>query len=159
MLEDIADIKSKLAQLAPLLNSFKSEAVQLKLLEIIVGPGFSSNLKGEANNAAPKSSGKRKRKSKVEPQTHTGATGSAKPPGKKKAVGSGSGAHATLNQLAQTDFFSKPRTINDIVQHCKDNLARTFKANEISGKLGRMVRDNELKRTKNKDGQYEYQKA
>ena len=56
----------------------------------------------------------------------------------------------------QTDFFKKPRTIGDILVHCETNLARKIKANEISGKLGRMVRNGELKRTKNADGQYEY---
>lgn len=37
MLEKLDEIKSKLAQLAPVINSFKSEAVQLKLVEIIFG--------------------------------------------------------------------------------------------------------------------------
>ena len=61
-------------------------------------------------------------------------------------------------QLAESDFFKEPRTINDIIEHCKHNLARSFRANEFSGKLGRMVRNEELKRKKNKDHQYEYKK-
>ncbi len=76
---------------------------------------------------------------------------------KRKAQG-GTGAVAILTKLATTDFFDKPKTINDILEHCKDNLARTFKANEFSGKLGRMVRGKELKREKNADNQYEYKK-
>src|SRR6266508_7025079 len=78
-------------------------------------------------------------------------------PKKAKAPG-GTGAVATLSQLASGTFFDKPRTIKDLIDHCKHNLARTFKANEFSGKLGRMVRNGELTRKKNADKQYEYKK-
>jgi len=63
---------------------------------------------------------------------------------------------ATLLKVYADDFFAKPRTIKAILDHCETNLARKIKANEISGKLARMVRSNELKREKNSDGQYEY---
>ena len=79
-------------------------------------------------------------------------------PAKRRQVASGSGAVATITQLLDGDFFKKPCVINDIIKHCKDNLARTFKANEFSGKLGQLVRTNQLTRVKNTDNQYEYKK-
>jgi len=79
--------------------------------------------------------------------------------GKKSATATGSGAVATLSQLAKSDFFSTPKTISDIVDHCRHNLARSFKANDFSGKLARMIRAGELTREKNTDNQYEYKKA
>ena len=63
-----------------------------------------------------------------------------------------------LVNYSQPPSSNKPRTINDLIEHCKHNLARTFKANEFSGKLGRMVRNSELTRKKNTDKQYEYKK-
>jgi hypothetical protein len=79
--------------------------------------------------------------------------------GKPKNAPAGAGAVATLTQLLAGNFFDKPRTINDIIEHCKHNLARTFKPNEFSGKLARMVRNGALTRKKNADKQYEYKKS
>jgi hypothetical protein len=79
-----------------------------------------------------------------------------KPKGRK---GSGSGAVATLARLVEEDFFQNPATIGGIVTHCEETLARKFKANEFSGKLGRLVREKTLMRSKNSDNQYEYKNA
>jgi hypothetical protein len=154
MIERFAEIKAQLAELATVLNTFKSEAVQLRLLEMILGEGSGEQDTEQSDKI--KFPATRKRKSKNKPASSDPAAQSR---AKRKSVSSGAGANATLTQLAQNTFFDKPRTIHDIIEHCKHNLARTFKANEFSGKLGRMVRDGELKRKKNGDNQYEYQKA
>lgn len=70
---------------------------------------------------------------------------------------SGQGAVATLIKLVEDGFFNEPKSIGNIVEHCDHNLARKFKANEFSGKLGRLVREGTLTRTKNSENQYEYQ--
>jgi hypothetical protein len=158
MLEKITEIKSKLAELAPVLNSFKSEAVQLKLLEIILGEGFIED-PNDQENGEVRSAQKHRRKKKAKTKDAVSDPAATKSPAKRKAVASGSGANATVSQIAQGDFFKQPRTINDILIYCKDQLARVFKANDISGKLGRMFRDGVLTRKKNKDNQYEYKKA
>ena len=98
----------------------------------------------------------RKRKQPKKPASKS-ASDSGKPKGARKA--SGTGAVAMLARIYDEGFFSEVRTINDIVEHCGTNLARKIKSNEVSGKLGRMVRDGDLTRKKNKDGQYEYKKA
>jgi hypothetical protein len=152
-IEDIQDKKKYLAELATVLNSFKSEAVQLRLLEHLLG-----NIgvdEGQVQpNGKPKSSPRRRPK-QPKPSAANGGSGS---PAKKKSATSGTGAVATVAQLVEGDFFKKPRTIGDIIEHCKHNLARSFKANEISGKLGQLVRSKHLTRAKNADHQYEYKK-
>jgi hypothetical protein len=151
MIEKLNEIKGELSELATMLNKFTSEAVQLRLLEII----FSEETPNAATVRRPTARRPRSgaRKPLVDEKMEQGSA-----PEKRKRGGSGTGSNATLNELAQGDFFDKPRTINDIVEHCKHNLARTFKANEFSGKLGRMVRNKELTRKKNADGQYEYER-
>ncbi|MDH4187010.1 MAG: hypothetical protein OEV08_08425 [Nitrospira sp.] len=148
MLKDFEAIKAQLAELADVINKFKSEAVQLRIVELVL-QGKNVESGGESSNevATPKK-GKKKRK------PASSSTNTAD--GKKKRASGGTGAIATLVKVYGEGFFSKPRTISDILAHCETNLARRIKANEISGKLGRMVRTGELKRTKNTDNQYEY---
>lgn len=150
MIENFDTIKKQLSDLAGVINAFKSEAVQLRIIELILGP------KSEPEEGAPPEDKRtprkttlRRRKPKVD--TESGVT-------KKRKASGGTGANATLAQLAVGNFFDKGRTINDIIEHCKHNLACTFRANEFSGKLGRMVRTGELSRKKNADKQYEYKK-
>lgn len=147
MTEKFENIKKQLPELASMLNAFKSEAVQLRIVDFILG---SPTEPLPQDKKTPKKTAGRKAKVKEE-------GGGA--PGKKKKAPAGTGAAATLTQLLGGNFFDKSRTINDIIEHCKHNLARTFKANEFSGKLGRMVRNGELTRKKNADNPYEYKKT
>lgn len=62
---------------------------------------------------------------------------------------------STLEQFINEGYFSQKRTIGAVVDHCKTK-ARNFRNNELSGPLGRLVRNNKLSRTKNSDGQWEY---
>jgi hypothetical protein len=144
-------MKKQLGELASVLNAFKSEAVQLRLLDFLIG---------QETAEEPSKVQRRNRSAKrVESKPSPAAASEGSPGKKKKKAVSGTGAPATLTQLLGTTFFDKPKTINDIIEHCKHNLARTFKANEFSGKLGRMVRIGELTRKKNSDKQYEYKKS
>lgn len=152
-IEDIDGKKKQLTELATVLNSFKSEAVQLRLLDHLLGE-VQVDGGHQSQNTDRKPSSRRRRK---EPKTSVG-NGQSGPTAKKKPMSSGNGPVATVAQLAEGDFFKKPRTIGDIVEHCKHNLARSFKANEISGKLGQLVRGGQLTRAKNADKQYEYKK-
>jgi hypothetical protein len=150
MIENLEKVKRELAELADVINLFKSEAVQLRIIDLVLGRTEDREAEEPGEERKPKKRKRRKRPAvKGEDKTKDA---------KKKAI-AGTGAFATINQLADTDFFQTPRTINDIIQHCATNLARRFKANELSGKLARMVRNVELTREKNPDGQYEYKKA
>jgi hypothetical protein len=151
MMEKFADMKKQLSELASVLNEFKSESVQLRILDLVLGTETTDDKPGQHKQLSSSRTARAKRVSKAD------NTGSAAP-GKRKKAPAGTGAPATLTQLLSGNFFDKARTINDIIEHCKHNLARTFKANEFSGKLGRMVRSDELTRKKNADNQYEYKK-
>lgn len=148
MIDKLDRIKKQLGELATVLNAFKSEAVQLRILDVLLG---------QEPTKEPDTTERRTRSSKKPPPSRT-ATAQGSTGKKKKMAPLGTGAPATLTQLLLTTFFDKPKTINDIIEHCKNNLARTFKANEFSGKLARMVRNGELTRKKNADKQYEYKK-
>lgn len=152
MIKNFDTVKSQLADLAGVINSFKSEAVQLRIIELVLGNTKEDEpaKEQEKGSTGSKKDSHQKKNKRSKPRTMEG-----KKPG--KSVG-GSGAVATLMRIATTDFFSKPRTINDIIDHCKNKYARNFKANEFSGKLGRMVRNGELTRQKNTEKQYEYKK-
>jgi hypothetical protein len=151
MIDNLAAMKSELSELAAILNAFKSEAVQLRILDMVFGrePSGEGQELPQGAKVARRQSAARKFWEKGTPDPNAG---------KRKKAAAGTGAPATLGQLLTSSFFSKPQTINNIIDHCKHNLARTFKANEFSGKLGRMVRAGELTRKKNADNQYEYQK-
>lgn len=152
MLKDFGAIKSQLAELADIINKFKSEAVQLRIVELVLrGQSSSSATEGE-DTISPPRTGRRRKHGAKKKRDQVADGGKA---GKKKAS-AGDGAIATLTKVYQEGFFKSPRTINDILAHCETNLARRIKANEISGKLARMVRSGDLKRAKNADGQYEY---
>ncbi len=151
MIQKFDSIKKQLTELASVLNAFKSEAVQLRILDFIIGQ---ESLK-ESNEKPDNTSMSRKKRPQL---TMNQKKADNAPSTTRKSAPVGSGAPAMLNQLLSSSFFDKSRTIKDIIEHCKQNLARTFKANEFSGKLGRMVRNGELTRKKNADKQYEYKK-
>ena len=151
MIKNFETVKKQLRELAGVLNSFKSEAVQLRIVELIFGIMPEDDDSPEDTKPKPK---KPKRKKKASPKPKNGS-----PKPKKKLATAGTGSFAILSQLVKENFFSKPKTINDIIKHCDTALARKFKPNEFSGRLARMTRDGELSRKKNKDNQYEYTKA
>ncbi len=151
----IDGLEEQLAELAKILNSFKSEAVQLRILDYVLGdensaagrPAFPTQ---PFSPTKRKKSSKRTKPSKGEPQPSELSL--------KKKTKVGSGAKSALTQLVDGDFFNSPRTIQDIIQYCKDKLARTYRSNEFSSKLGQLAREGILTREKNADGQYEYKK-
>jgi hypothetical protein len=153
MFENFDKTKEQLAELAEIINRFKSEAVQLKLLEILLGK---THVLSPSKPDIDERPARRRRRQRKAP-SHSEAV--EKGNGQKKRSSSGTGAVATLRRAYEEDYFKQPRTIGDICAHCETNHARRIKPNEISGKLGRMVRDRELSRTKNSEGQYVYTKT
>lgn len=153
MIDDFEKVKKELTELATVLNTFKSEAVQVRIVELLLGTNESA-VDDERPARSPSAPRKRKTKRKTAAKVVT-KDATAKP---RRVATSGTGPVALLSQLLAGDFFNSPKTIGDIVEHCKHNYARTIKPNEISGKLARLTRDQELSRSKNSNGQYEYVK-
>ena len=129
MIENIDSIKKYLGELATVLNAFKSEAVQLRVLDYVLNQPPLGGTDNERRRT--RTSGKPRATRTASHRTAEGAISA-----KRKKAPTGTGAPATLTQLLAGTFFDKPRTINDIIEHCKHNLARTFKANEFSRKTG-----------------------
>ena len=151
MIDDFERVKKELTELATVLNAFKSEAVQVRIVDFLLGINETTvddETPAGSPTARPKRKTKRKTTNKVTQKEET-----TKP---RRVATSGAGPNALLSQLVADDFFNSPRTIGDIVEHCKHNFARTIKPNDISGKLARLTREQTLRRSKNSDGQYEY---
>lgn len=150
MIKNFEELKTQLKDLSQIVNGFKSEAVQLKIVELVFGLETETE-KEYATLSAP---AKRKTTKKKTTKKATGTTA----PKKSGNKPSGQGAKAILGKLVEEGFFKTPKSIGDIVKHCDLNLARKFKASDFSGKLARLVREDALTRTKNTENQYEYQR-
>lgn len=154
MIKNFAELRKQLEELSSVINSFKSEAVQLRIVELIFkGEPGEEDAQAESKSEAPQRRPRRRATKK------TTARGAGKPRTSKTVARGGRKSPAIiLSELIDDGFFQKKRTINDIKQYASSQKARSFKASELSSPLTRFVRDNRLKRDKNADGQYEYHK-
>lgn len=142
-----ASLKKDLGQLAGLLNQFKSEAVQVKLLDRFLGGG---NLE-EPTVEAPK------RRGRPPGQGSKAAAASVARPAKAgRRKRSKMGATGALHQLLQSGFFKSHRTIADVTDACKSKLGLDIAVTNLSGPLMRFVSEKKLVRAKNKDDKFEY---
>lgn len=155
MLKDFNKVKSQLKELSTVLNSFKSEAVQLKIIELLLqGAPVEEIVKKETRKPLKTAKTltvvkKRGRPRKSESQKPVIA--SAKRTRKKV------GPTKVLRQLVEENFFSAKRPIGDIVKYTNEKLNLPLKSNDFSGILINYIRSNRLKRVKNsKTGQFEY---
>jgi hypothetical protein len=157
MIRNFEQVKKQLAELSDSINKFKSEQVQLKIVELI----FKHAANGTADDTAPLSdegAAPRKRNGRrVRAKKAAAAVGAAED-GKKRAPAKprGNGPAPTLQLLIERGFFSQKRTIGDVVEYCKNSLARTIPMNQLSTPLARLVRDEKLTRSKNAENQFEY---
>jgi hypothetical protein len=166
MIDNFDDVKQQLLELATVINSYKSEAVQLRIVELVLGaPAELPGSENEGTTPVIARSVSRRRRKPRSPVTRPnatvpGASGTEKT--EKKASPKNSsrpGAKATLSKLYENGFFNKPRTLGDLIAHAETNMALKYKQSDFSGSLARYVRDEKLKRVKNADNQYEYTKS
>ena len=157
MIKNFSELKKQLQELSSVINSFESESVQLRIVELIFQ---SENLEDdEESSSSPDLQQRRPRRRKKTPRSKGVAKGKqAKSTPKRKTTGGKKGPATILGELIDEDFFQSKRTINAIIEHASSQKARIFRANELSSPLARFVRDKRLKRQKNSDGQYEYYK-
>jgi len=160
-MSDFDDLQKFLKSAADVVNAFKSESVQLRVIDALLGQLETV----KASNGAEAKGLRRKRKTKHEAQQSDPAVESAptlpkasKMPRRTRSTSS-PGGYAMVTQLLAEGFFKKPQTIGAITSHSGSAKGHHYKANEISPVLLRMLRDSRLKRTKNNDGQYEYTQA
>jgi hypothetical protein len=155
MIKNFETVRAQLKELSDVINSYKTEAVQLRLVELIFGSSASSVSNGDQPDppaTLPPLPAKKRRKTRA--TRNGGGAGDANE--RTNRSSSRLGGAATLAALLAEGFFKKPRTISGMVAHCETNRASKFKQSEFSGSLARYVREKKLTRAKNGDGQYEY---
>ncbi len=148
--DDLGALKQKLKDLADVINAFKSEAVQLKVLELLVA-GVAS-----APAETPPLNKPLRTRRKAAQAAEDKATSPSEPKGKSARTSTGRGAFAIVSSLVAEGFFKTPRTIRHVIDHSGIHKGHHFKPNEISPTLLRLLRNETLTRKKNKDNQYEY---
>ena len=153
MINDFSTLKSQLKELAPIINEFKSEQVQLCLIEIIFEKKIVEKILTNNNEviSIQKTPKVARKKQKVNSKSSQDKT-TKKVPTKKGPI-------YYLSLLIEEGYFDKPRQINTIVEHLKVDKAITYKVAQLSTSLTRLTRSKKLKRNKNTDGQFEYEKA
>jgi hypothetical protein len=157
MIRDFDTVKQQLSELAEVVNKFKSETVQLKIVELVLGGAKSVETADEPEGIELKETPVKRRKARRKtraPKTESSDTAVSAP----RIRRSGKGPLANLTELADSGYFDKPRTMNEIISYCDEKLVLKYKSSDLSPTLGRMVKNNTLDRSKNGEGQYEYTK-
>jgi hypothetical protein len=147
MSKQIEKLKKQLMEISEVVNSFKSEAVQLKVVETLLDTMLESEkLDGDSPEVFSKR-GYRSRGS--DDENYSSARGAKKP-----------GATKVLNQLLSTDFFDTARSISSIANYCKDNFDSEFRTSELSGILLKLAKENKLRRERStENNRFEYIRA
>jgi len=147
MNKQIEKLKKQLVEISEVVNSFKSEAVQVKIIDKLLDV----MLESEKNEPEGSDSFIRRSKgNRAESELENYPFNSRKKPGATKI----------LNQLLATDFFNSPQSISSIADFCKDNFNSDFKTSELSGILLKLAKENKLIRERNNDNnRFEYAKV
>lgn len=157
MIKDFETVRSQLKELAEIINAFKSEAVQLRIVDLIIGGAPLESKLERPSAITPDQQEKSKGRSKKTLRKPSKIESSASSPKATRSPAKGRpGGKATLEGLVESGFFKTPKTIGAMVEHCDTTLAMKYKQSDFSGPLMRLVREKLLTRKKNSDGQYEY---
>jgi hypothetical protein len=142
MSKHIEKLKKQLTEIADVVNSFKSEAVQLKIIDRLLDVLVEFD---KADSEHLEYSNKKEYK--------RAGLGEGYPEEVRKKPG----ATKVLNQLLNSDFFTSPRSISAIADYCKDHFDSDFKTSELSGILLKMANENKLKRERSvENNRFEY---
>lgn len=155
MIKNFEVVKAQLADLAPVINSFKSEAVQLRIVELVF-QGVSPDLPTETPGEATKPARRRRPRKPSKPPSEAAGEPASNAAGKKRTTPKKPGPTPVLKRLIEEGFFKTRRKMGDIVEHANNNMATPLKSTSISGTLGALVRQGNLKREKGADDQFEY---
>ena len=139
-------LKKQLIEISEVVNLYKSEAVQVKVLDRL----FEVMIDSERNEAdAPDLLSKKGYRYKTNGAHYEHSIVRKKP-----------GATKVLNQLLSTDFFNTRHSIASIADYCKENFDSDFKTSELSGILLKLANENKLRRERShENNRFEYVKA
>jgi len=172
MMKDFKQTAEQLRELAKVLNEFKSETVQVKLLELLFNEGLNTTATVENTPAAPKPAvatpapvAKTVVKTPAKPAVAKVARQAKQKPAQtakisRKRSTTRPGPSVILKQLIESKFFNDSRTIGDVVDYCMKMYNYEYKSTDLSGTLAKLAKDNVLNRKKNpKSNQFEYTMA
>ncbi|GAC1300238.1 MAG: hypothetical protein NVSMB24_00370 [Mucilaginibacter sp.] len=143
MSKQIEKLKKQLMEISGVVNSFQSEAVQVRVIDRLLDAMVESE---KADGDGSEVFNKRPHKQHSEEGGYTPARRVKKP-----------GATKVLNQLLSTDFFTTPRSISAIANFCQDNFDSDFKTSELSGILLKLAKENKLRRERSdENNRFEY---
>lgn len=149
MIKDFKKIKVQLMELSEVINSFKSETVQVRLIELILGgaePGPSEPVEQIVEKPIVRRGRKPKQEVVAQPAKIRRTRSKDRP-----------GPSIILNRLVGENYFGDRRTIGDVVSYCMGTFKYQYKSTDLSGTLARFVKEETLKREKNVDtNQFEY---
>ena len=153
MIKDFDVMKQQLRDLAGVLNDFKSEAVQLRVVEF-----FFQQMGIESQDIEVRKGGAdEKQKKHVIIKTKSGMKDKEKKVrAKRVSKGGRPGPGAIMSQLIAEGFFKKPKLVQDIITHCQSKSGYSYKTSELSVGLVRAVRNKALQRRTNAQNQFEY---
>lgn len=140
-------LKKQLIEISEVVNLFKSEAVQVKVIDKLLDVMIDGD-RTETDTIEPFA--KRSFKQRLNGHSYEHSSNRKKP-----------GATKVLNQLlTNTDFFDTHRSISSIADYCKSNYDSDFKTSELSGILLKLANEHKLRRERsNANNRFEYVKA
>ena len=144
MSKHIEKLKKQLMDISEVVNSFRSEAVQVRVVDRLLDAMIESE-KAEGDGTEVFSKRGYKQRSE-NGESYSATRGSKKP-----------GATKVLNQLLTTDFFHTPHSISSIANYCKENFDSDFKTSELSGILLKLANEGKLRRERSvENNRFEY---
>ncbi len=152
MIKNFEGMKQQLRELSEIVNAFKSEAVQLRVIDLVFAASAATPSEDKHRHAAEVTA----EEEKVRTPIRTAKPREAKT-GTPTRTNRKLGGRTLLSRLYEEGFFKgTQRTIGAIVSHGDSNLATKVKQSDLSGPLAQYVRDGKLRRGKNAENQYEY---
>lgn len=145
MNRQIEKLKKQLTEIAEVVNSFQSEAVQVRVVDRLLDEIMETE---KVETEGGEIFDKRGRRPRGENENESAfAAHSRKKPGATKV----------LNQLLSGDYFKQPHSISAIADYCKEKFDSDFKTSELSGILLKLAKENRLKRERsNENNRFEY---
>jgi hypothetical protein len=146
MSRQIEKLKKQLTEIAEVVNSFQSEAVQVRVVDRLLDEIIDTERVDTVEGSEIFNTGNRKLRSVNDTENYPLTPGRKKP-----------GATKVLNQLLLSDYFKTPHSISSIADYCREQFDSEFKTSELSGILLKLAKENKLKRERsNENNRFEY---
>lgn len=153
---EFEETKKRLSELASVVNEFKSEAVQLKVLEWVFHTWGTPTHHKVVEAADTSKKPKRTKKKKISNTSEQSSDDGAKTKKSSRSSGNRPGPGKMIDRLIAEGYFKTRRTMAAIIDYCKEKNALVYDTGDLSPTLGRAIRAEKLEREKNQDNQYEY---